>query len=142
MKSKTLTSLITCDRMKGNGPNSMKVEPRNSPERERALKAFEAAGLSSKSISRKNAEEDRRADTLKMIFRDDSRKHRRISEAEVLIKFHRDHVVTVFRFIAWKKDACVARPVAMETYDEGYDVYNPEKIAEYVQKTIEPYLGK
>ena len=128
--------------MKGNGPNSMKVEPRNSPERERALKAFEAAGLHSKSISRKNAEEDRQADTLKMIFRDDSRNHKRISEAEVLTKFHRDHVVTVFRFIGWQKDACVARPVAMETYDEGYDAYNPEKIAEHVQKTIEPYLSK
>lgn len=120
----------------------MKAEPRNSPEREKALKAFESAGLHSKSMSRKNAEEDRRADTLKMIFRDDSRKHPRVSEAEVLTKFHRDHVVTVVRLIASERSACIARPVVLETYDEDYNAYNPEKIAEYVQKSIEPYLSK
>lgn len=120
----------------------MKIEPRNSPERERAVKAFEAAGLHSKSMSRKNAAEDRRADTLKMIFRDDARKHPNVSEAEVLTTFHSDHVVTVFRCIAREKNACIPRAVALETYDEGYDAYNPEQIAEYVQKTIEPFLTK
>jgi hypothetical protein len=120
----------------------MKIESRNSPERERALKAFESAGLHSKSMSRKNEAEDRHADTLKMIFRDDARKHPNISEAELLTKFHKEHVVTVFRFIGREKNACVPRAVALETYDEDYDSYNPEKIAEYVKKTIEPYLSK
>jgi hypothetical protein len=119
----------------------MTTEARNSPERERAVKAFESAGLTSKRVSRKNALPTRRADTLKMIFRDDAHKHQRISEADVLMTFDESCVTTVFRLVAYGKGGCYPSQVEREVYEDDYDSFDPEKIASYVQQTIEPYLS-
>lgn len=118
----------------------MKIEPKNSPERDRALEAFEAIGLHSKRTSRKNEQETRRADTLKMIFRDDNRKHDRISEAEVRVSFNQDSVVTVFTLTALGNMMCYPHQVENRTLTQDYGSFNPEEIASYVSESIKPYL--
>lgn len=120
----------------------MKREARDSAERQKAKEALESIGWHNKRISHAKEPETCRADSLKMIFRDDSRKHERVSEGEVKFTFNEDKITAVFILVALGKMSCYPGQVENRTFEYSYDAFNPEEIASYVNETIQPYLKK
>lgn len=120
----------------------MKREPKDSIERQRAKEALEAIGWHNKRISHAKEPENRRADSLKMIFRDDARKYPRFSEGEVRFSFNEDKITAVFILVALGRMACYPGQVENSKFEYSYESFKPEEIASYVNEAIQPFLKK